>query len=161
VGASYDADLGANSGSATIYTARIPAAVRTCSPAVPNSTGQAATIHAHGADVLAQDHLWLFAVQLPPHHAGMFLVAPATGFVANPGGSQGHLCLGGTIGRYADQATSSGPAGWLGLQVDLTAVPPLGQAPQVGETWSFQAWYRDDNPGPTTNFTDAISVTLR
>jgi hypothetical protein len=31
----------------------------------------------------------------------------------------------------------------------------------VGETWSFQAWFRDVNPGVTSNFTDGVAVTLR
>ncbi|MCP3916270.1 MAG: hypothetical protein GY711_12005 [bacterium] len=31
---------------------------------------------------------------------------------------------------------------------------------QPGETWNFQCWYRDNNPGPTSNFTDAVSVTF-
>ncbi|MCP3919930.1 MAG: hypothetical protein GY711_30745 [bacterium] len=25
----------------------------------------------------------------------------------------------------------------------------------AGETWFFQCWYRDNNPGPTSHFTDA------
>ena len=28
----------------------------------------------------------------------------------------------------------------------------------AGETWNFQAWYRDANPGPTSNFTPSVSV---
>ncbi len=42
--------------------------------------------------------------------------------------------------------------------MDLTAVPqPTGNvAVQPGDTWNFQAWYRDI--GNTNNFTDAVSV---
>ncbi len=29
-----------------------------------------------------------------------------------------------------------------------------------GDTWNFQCWYRDNNPVPTSNFTDAVSVTF-
>jgi hypothetical protein len=32
---------------------------------------------------------------------------------------------------------------------------------QVGETWNFQAWYRDSNPVNTSDFTDAIGVEFR
>ncbi|MFT6833658.1 MAG: hypothetical protein ACJAZN_003843, partial [Planctomycetota bacterium] len=32
----------------------------------------------------------------------------------------------------------------------------------AGETWNFQAWYRDAVSGtPTSNFTDGISILLR
>ncbi len=34
-------------------------------------------------------------------------------------------------------------------------------AAQVGEAWSFQAWYRDQNPGGTSNFTDGVQVLFR
>ncbi len=27
-----------------------------------------------------------------------------------------------------------------------------------GESWNFQAWFRDKNPGNTSNFTDGVSV---
>ena len=30
-----------------------------------------------------------------------------------------------------------------------------------GDTWNFQAWFRDMNPGPTSNFTDGVAVTFR
>ncbi|MFT5291611.1 MAG: hypothetical protein ACI82F_003696, partial [Planctomycetota bacterium] len=29
----------------------------------------------------------------------------------------------------------------------------------AGQTWNFQCWSRDNNPGPTSNFTDAVSIT--
>ena len=32
------------------------------------------------------------------------------------------------------------------------------KTPAAGETWNFTTWYRDVNPTPTSNFTDAISV---
>ena len=35
----------------------------------------------------------------------------------------------------------------------------------IRQTWSTfphnQAWFRDSNPGPTSNFTDGISITFR
>ncbi|MCP4035984.1 MAG: hypothetical protein GY733_03545 [bacterium] len=34
-------------------------------------------------------------------------------------------------------------------------------AVQPGDTWNFQCWYRDNNPGPTSNFTDAVTVVLQ
>jgi len=31
----------------------------------------------------------------------------------------------------------------------------------ASEIWNFEAWYSDKNPGPTSNFTDGISMTFR
>ena len=49
------------------------------------------------------------------------------------------------VGRYAGNVLSSGAAGTFSLLIDLTAVPqPTGSvAVQAGETWNFQAWFRD------------------
>ncbi len=136
-----------------------------CSPAVANSTGFHATLEAQGAPgSAAQGNAVLSSTGLPPHSFGMFLASRSQGSVASPGGSQGHLCLGGSIGRFNDpsQVVGSGPSGRFQLCLDLTQLPqPMGTASvQSGETWNFQAWYRDANPTPTSNFTSAISVTF-
>ncbi len=46
------------------------------------------------------------------------------------------------------------------LPIDLAGTPiPTGVVSiSAGQTWNFQAWYRDANPTPTSNFTDAVSV---
>ncbi|MDA1266835.1 MAG: hypothetical protein O2816_17280, partial [Planctomycetota bacterium] len=56
----------------------------------------------------------------------------------------------------------SGATGEFSLQLNLSAVPtPLGDvAIQPGETWYWQAWYRDNNPAPTSNFTDGVCITF-
>lgn len=51
----------------------------------------------------------------------------------------------------------SGPSGYLGTALDLDDVPVLGAA-MSGETWHLQAWYRDANPTPTSNFTGSVLV---
>jgi len=138
-----------------------PLGANTC-VATPNSTGLPARISAHGDDRAAANALILRASQLPQNAAGYFLTSRTTGFVANPGGSQGNLCLGGPIGRHAGNVLNSGAAGRFELQLDLANVPlPTGTvAAQAGETWHFQAWHRDANPSATSNFTDATAVTL-
>jgi len=133
-----------------------------CGPAVPNSSGGPAEIRATGSDVVADADFHLVAEQLPPNQFGYFLTSKTQGFVANPGGSQGNLCLGGVIGRFASQVQSSGAAGSFTIQVDLTKLPPPLNVPVLpGDTWSFQAWFRDKNPSTTSNFTDGVSVAFQ
>ena len=82
--------------------------------------------------------------------------------IVQPPGSQGTLCLGGAVGRYAKQVANTGTAGVLVLVLDLTDTPtPNGPVTVLaGETWNFQAWFRDKNPGTTSNFTNGVSVTF-
>lgn len=78
-----------------------------------------------------------------------------------PGGSQGHLCLGGPIACFVEDLGSSGQDGFLERDVDLTPMPTRPKrAVRPGETWSFQAGSRDENPGNTSSFTNGVGVTL-
>ncbi len=132
-----------------------------CDPAVENSTGRPATIVAEGSDLVADNDVTITIESLPPNTVGYFLTSQTQGFVANAGGSQGNLCLGGSIGRYISSVLSSGAAGTYSLQLDLTAVPqPTGfVGVTAGETWNFQSWYRDQLLGfPSSNFTEAIEI---
>ncbi|MCP3915983.1 MAG: hypothetical protein GY711_10545 [bacterium] len=133
-----------------------PTGVNYCS-ATANSAGVAATIAATGSTSAAANDLTLTAVDLPPGQFGYFLGGQTEGFLS-PLGSQGFICLSGNIGRFSvPSQIIQGPAG--SIQVDVSAIPvnPT-QAVQPGDTWNFQCWYRDNNPGPTSNFTDAVSV---
>ena len=133
-----------------------------CSPAVPNSTGAPASIVASGSASVADDDVRLTALGVPPGALVLGLASRATANVPMPGGSQGTLCLGGSIGRFVQQAAAASPGGTAVIDVDLAAVPtPTGLvAVQPGESWSFQAWYRDANPGPTSNTSDGLRVTF-
>ncbi len=129
-----------------------------------NSTGSAATIRANGSALASLNDLTLTAELLPLQSVGYFVVSPAQGFVPNAGGSSGNLCLGLPVGRYAGNILSSGAQGSFQLQLDLTAIPqPAGNvAGQAGQTWNFQAWYRDAFLGvPTSNFTNGVTLTLQ
>jgi len=134
-----------------------------CSPAALNSTGQRATIEGRGSAVIANDDFRLIASHLPLQSAGYFLCSQTQGFIFAPGGSSGNLCLGGSIGRVVSgQILNSSFFGSFSVGVDLTALPqPTGAVPAVvGETWNFQAWFRDGVGGQvTSNFTDGWSVT--
>ncbi|MCP3919584.1 MAG: hypothetical protein GY711_28955 [bacterium] len=109
--------------------------VRYCSPAVPHSRGVAARLTLEGSD----------------------RVSDQEGAVTPPG-SQGRLCIAGTIGRHSRPGEIfQGPVGTPG--VDLGALPTTPMtAVMSGDTWSFQAWFRD---GSQNNFTDAVQVLFR
>ena len=130
-----------------------------------NSTGAAASMGASGSNIVGNNDLVLEANDLPVSSFGFFLTSTTQGFVANPGGSQGNLCLGGAIGRYVGpgQILNSGSIGAFTLFLDLAATPtPTGLVSvATGETWHFQAWYRDAFIGiPISNLTDGLALTF-
>ena len=130
-----------------------------CGPANLNSTGTSAEAGISGWPV-AGAPITLTARGMPPGRKGYFLVAAAQGFVPFPPGSQGNLCLSGPIGRFRDHVATADGAGAFEVTIDTTALPlPSGRTSvQSGESWYFQAWFRDANPGPTSNSTDGTCV---
>lgn len=128
-----------------------------------NSTGQPGLLEADGSSAVADNDVTLMASQLPQQAFGFFIASPTQGFVPNPAGSAGNLCLSGSIGRYVGpgQIQQSGATGSFALAIDLTAIPqPTGSVAVVaGETWNFQTWFRDSVGGSTTsNFTNGLQV---
>ena len=166
----YDAPHGINASGATSTSAAAwlprsldPGAVY-CNGAI-NSTGVGGAIEADGSRFIGDHDMTLRASSLPQNAFGFFLVSDTQGFTANPGGSQGDLCLGGSIGRYVGpgQILSSGSTGTFSLEIDLGALPtPTGSVSAMpGETWNFQAWHRDSVGGSAvSNFTGAVAVPL-
>lgn len=133
-----------------------------CSPGVPNSTGQPATLALVGSDLAAENRLRLVATGLPAQQFGFFIAGRTQGVFPGAGGSQGTLCLGGSIARVLSSVQSSGPDGRLEYALDLTAIPLLpSTAVQPGEVWNFQAWHRDLNPSATSNFSGGATITFR
>ncbi|QDV04599.1 hypothetical protein Poly30_00900 [Planctomycetes bacterium Poly30] len=140
--------------------------IQFCGTAAVNSAGLSGEIRALGSDVLAVNQMTLSATSLPNFSFGFFINSSAQGFVMNPAGSAGNLCLSGAIGRYVGpgQIQNSGAMGEIQLPIDLTSVPtPTGFISLgVGDTRNFQAWYRDSSPsGPTSNFTNGVAVTIQ
>ncbi len=83
-----------------------------------------------------------------------------------PNGSDGTLCLGGSIGRYSipGEIQNSAGTGMFSLAVNALAIPqPTGfQSASAGEVWHFQAWFRDAVGGVlTSNFTDGLTVVFQ
>lgn len=131
-----------------------------CAPAVPNSTGRFSEISARGSSLASDNSLEIFVRWLPRQSFGYIITSTTQGFTPGAGGSQGTLCLDGSVGRFNQQAQQSGTSGAISISVDLTAIPQPGGAVQVmaGQTWSFQCWHRDANPTVTSNFSNGIAV---
>ncbi|MBL6721974.1 MAG: hypothetical protein ISQ08_11255 [Planctomycetes bacterium] len=138
-----------------------PVGAKLCGPGVPNSTGLSGELAGTGSAAVAANDLVLRATHLPMGEFAYALASQAPGFVMAPPGSQGNLCLGGPIARLVAQVGAVS-GGTFQVAVDLTAIPMTpAQAVAPGETWTFQVWHRDHNPGPTSNFTDALAVTFQ
>ena len=126
----------------------------------------AATLEAVGSPWRGDNAFRLRATGLPPAALTLFITSQTPGLIIGPGGSLGALCLGGRIGRFdrpgeTQSATSTGVAT---LDVDLGDVPqPLTtQSVLSGETWRFQAWFRDALGGAaTSNFSGSVAVEFR
>lgn len=167
VGGTMGSLAGTHQGILDIWLARLDPNIDSqtyCSPAIDNSTGWPGRIHASGTSEVNANHVLLTAEQLPPNMFGYFLASQSQGFVPAFAGSQGNLCLGGFVGRFNEgtQIYNSAEYGAACLELDLATIPlPQGHvAVQPGETWHFQSWYRDRNPGHTSNLTDAVTVTF-
>lgn len=133
-----------------------------CSAAI-NSTGVAGGLSALGSTVATTNDVTLHGSLLPANSFSFFISSLSQGFVMNPGGSTGNLCLAGSIGRYVgpgqiQQADSNGNTS-LVLDLSMTPTPGGFVSIAAGETWNYQAWYRDTGPmGPISNFTNGYSL---
>ncbi len=127
--------------------------------AEPNSTGTFAQTVAEGSSVVHVNEFGLRLEDAPPGVFTYFLASLTPGDVPFAGGSQGRLCLGGTIGRYIAQVGQVSGAGTFSLEIDLAAIPTTPASEVMpGDIWHFQAWYRDVNPGNTSNFSAPVRV---
>ncbi|MEO1699686.1 MAG: hypothetical protein AAFU73_20525 [Planctomycetota bacterium] len=128
---------------------------------VPNSTGQAGRLSFVGSRWIQVNDFSVRASDLPPDQFGLLLNGTGGAFVPNPGGSDGNLCLGGTLGRHNASIQSSGPAGEILFPTDLGAIPQPSQFLSVtsGTALRFQVWHRDGSAtSPSSNFTEARRV---
>ena len=129
--------------------------------ASPNSSGSPASLLVGGLDCATADTLFLTSTSLPANVFGYFLASTTRGS-SSPPGSVGTLCLGGAIGRAVGGVLASGAAGIIRTASDLTLPHPVLGSVRVmaGDTWNYQAWFRDSVGGTaTSNLSDAASVT--
>lgn len=98
-----------------------------------------------------------------PDSFTVLLTGRTPGLVPGAGGSFGTLCLGGAIGRFGGMGLRTGRSGELSQSLDLSALAtPNGViSVQPGDTWYFQAWFRDMQGGVGSNFSSAIAVTFQ
>jgi hypothetical protein len=127
-----------------------------------NSTGVTSVISASGSTDVAQNNVTLACASLPLNSFGFFIVSRLQAFVANPGGSSGNLCLGGSIGRYSLSVLNAGALGQVSLPINLTSIPhpTTPFAVVAGDTLNFQYWHRDGVPGSpaTSNFSRGLEI---
>ena len=131
---------------------------------LPNSVARTVHLRVVGSNRVMDDSLYV-QVEGPmlAGSAGVLLASRTATSGQVPATSSGRLCLSGAIGRFLAPGQlfpfGAAPHGnWL--QIDPMVVPqPTGPvAVQPGESWSFQLWYRDANPQPTSNFSTAVTV---
>ncbi len=124
-----------------------------------NSTGSQAKLAASGSASVDSGCLTLVGSNLPPNRFGHFLMAREQGLVTLPGASQGNLHLALPIVRFAGDILTADAMGNVVFSPDLTALPQ-GATFHPGDTWNFQIWFRDTNPGPTSNTTNGLALTF-
>ncbi|MEM9379365.1 MAG: hypothetical protein AAGB93_05385 [Planctomycetota bacterium] len=127
---------------------------------VPHSGGVTGAIDALGSNLAGGNPLTLAATDLPANTFGIFITSRAFD-AAGSSVAGGQLCLAGTLGRIPG-ILGSGSEGGFAQSIDTQRLPQgILTAAQPGETWYFQAWFRDANPTPTANFSDTVGVLFR
>jgi hypothetical protein len=129
-----------------------------------NSSGLPGELTIIGSNLISQNDVTLTAEQLPLQSFGYFITSRTLASIHPVPGSQGTLCVTGSIGRFVGpgQIVDSGSTGAVALSIDLSALPTPTGLVSAGtfSTWYFQLWHRDANPTLTSNFTDAVAVTF-
>jgi hypothetical protein len=122
--------------------------------ASPNSSGQQAETLAYGFGLVSSGRILLATEGLPPGQPALLIASQAWSFLPPVPGTMGYQCVIGNLAVFRDSVSFADNTGRVMHDVDLTAMPtrPTSTSVQPGETWHFQAWYRDNLGGSTTNF---------
>jgi len=129
-----------------------------------NSTGLGARLEAEGSSSVTSDDLTLVMTQLPPNTTALMLMAQQTSRL--PWGD-GLLCIGGLSKIFRlPPALNSGLNGTVSTGPGLVALSQTQLVPvpggiQAGDTWNFQAYYRDTlGCGSGFNSSNGVAVTF-
>lgn len=115
-----------------------------------NSTGGATLLSASGSTTVGQGTLELSSTPVPPNSIGLVFFGPAHNVLVPFGG--GILCVSGPILRLPASSTGSGT---LHTTVDWTGTAAVIGA---GESWSFQAWFRDPTVVPAFDLSEGLEL---
>ncbi len=151
-------DGGAAGGQASVFVISAPLGVA-YGDVEANSSGSMASLIAKGSTVVDHNCLALETTGLPAGRFGYFLMSLTQGFVPLFGGSAGNLHLAVPIVRFSGDILLSDAAGEVSFTPDLANLPQ-GTVFQSGETWNFQMWFRDVDPGPTSNTSNGLAITF-
>lgn len=126
----------------------------TCAGA-PTSSGSPAQLGLVGSFWAGDERLTFSAHGLPSQALMLPIFSTSFGFVPNPAGSPGDLCVGQPFVRMMNQAANSNSSGQFQFQVDLNQAPVGPVSP--GTSLHFQLWFRDP---PNVNFTNGAVVRM-
>ncbi len=128
-----------------------------------NSTGLGARLEAEGGSSITSDDVTLAVTQLPANTTVLMLMAMNTSRL--PFGD-GRICIAGLSKIFRlPPALNSGPTGSVRggpgyVAVTNTALVPVPGGIQAGDTWNFQAFYRDVAGCAGFNISNGVSVTF-
>jgi hypothetical protein len=148
-GAAYEFTLGLGAQQYCSCATQGPCANQDDHGGCRNSAGQGAVFQACGSSSVTTDDLKLESRWMPKKVVGLVIMGPRPD--ETPYGD-GILCIGaGDKGLFRFPAGNSGPEGVITLGPGIVAhthanFPAAGQI-KAGDTWYFQAWFRDPN-GP-------------
>ena len=135
-----------------------------CDAASNSASAAGGSIAIAGNPAIAANDVVLSASGLPAGQWSFFLMSRTQASVPGFGGSQGVLCLGPPQVRFSRAGTGeiaqTTAQGTRTLALDLADLPQ-GQVFLPGESWNFQLWFRDQNPGATSNTTNGVRATFR
>ena len=128
-----------------------------------NSTGSGALLATCGSSSVVADDLVLVCTQLPADQFGLFFMGAGT--TAVPLGDGQRCVAAGAGGLFRFPVLFSGPTGSFEQGPGIVAFshasfPGAGHI-AAGQTWNFQAWYRDGGGcGSGVNLSNALALTF-
>lgn len=136
-------------------TGEAPCGFETYCTSNPNSTGQVAELQVSGSANVADAELEFTVSGLPAGKVGFLVLSQGETYTTTYRGNQGGLCLTAPFIRLGQTTMIASPAGTASTALDFGALPN-GLTFMPGSTWRFQYWYRDQNPAPTWNSSNAV-----